>query len=463
MESYFIDLSSLLLLGVLLGCHFLAFRSPARSVLGRALQRAGKLRMLGVSVLAPLSLFLWLEGKSPLLTLLVNQILLYWVGSTVIEVAWLSRRAHSPERKVLDWRPLLRLLWLGGLILHAGWGEPQYRDLAYSLAATTVVLVGLLRLHHSLFRPRDWLGAWMQKLQQRLIYHGYLLVVALSAYYLLRAWTVVPITSAHLRMTEQGLAFLLGLGAVEAAAATLEYILRLRRRSEEVAHLASDGLRAVLYCGLALALASLYTDQDVASLALSSAFFSVGLGFALKPTLGNFVAGLVLRFSHDFFIGDFVKIGETFGLVTHIDWRTVSIGTLTHDTITIPHHKVSHSVMVNYTRPNPQHGSYLELKLSRQLPPGLVRRQLLEILSAIPEVCDRPAPEVFLMDMDGFANTYRIHWWLHHIKDRPQHESAVQSQLSYGLERVDLRPLHPVRLLAFDEVNLPDRPRGSDR
>lgn len=458
MESYFIDLSSLLLLGVLLGCHFLAFRTPARSTLGRALQRAGKLRMLGVSVLAPLSLFLWLEGDSPLLTLIVNQVILYWVGSTVIEVAWLSRRSHSG-----DWRPAMRFFWLAGLMLHAGWGEPQYRDLAYALAATSLVLVALLRLHRSLFRSRDWLGPWPRKLQQRLVYHGYMVVLALTGYYLLRAWTVVPITSAHLRLVENFLGFLLGLAVVEGAAATLEHVLRLRRRSEEVAHLASDGLRAALYCALALAISSQITEQDVASLALSSAFFSVGLGMALKPTLGNFVAGLVLRFSRDFFIGDFVQIDHTFGLVTHIDWRTVSIGTLTRDTITIPHRQVAHSLLINYSRPNPQHGSYLELKLARQLPPGLVRRHILDILETIPEVCSRPAPEVFLMNMDGFANTYRIHWWLAHIKDRPLHESAVQSQLSYGLERVDMRPLHPVRLLSFDEISLPDRPPGSDR
>ena len=53
MESTLIDLSSLLLLGVLLGCHYLGFRRPARSSWGRTLQRAGKLRMLGVAVVAP--------------------------------------------------------------------------------------------------------------------------------------------------------------------------------------------------------------------------------------------------------------------------------------------------------------------------------------------------------------------------------------------------------------------------
>jgi small-conductance mechanosensitive channel len=434
-ETYLIDLSSLLLLGILLGCHYLGFRTPYRSHFGRSLQRAGKLRMLGVSVLAPLSLFLWLEGHSPLLTLIVNQLLLYWLGSTLIEVSWLLR----PQSR--DWRPGLRLLWLVALFLHAGWEEPQYRDLAYALAATGLVLLALLRLHRKIFQTNH----------KRLRYHGYLMVVGLSAYYLVRAWTVVPITSAHLHGLEHLLALVLGLAAVEAAAVLVERALRLRRRSEEVAQLAADGFRASLYCGLALVLSAQVTRQDVTSLALSSAFFSVGLGFALKPTLGNFVSGLIQRISKDYFIGDFVSIGSTFGRVTHIDWRTVSLGTLTHDTITIPHREVAHSVLINHSRPHPGHASYLEVKLPRHVPPGVVRRHMLEILETLPEVCQDPEPEVYLMDLDGFANTYRIRWWMAHIQDRFHYESQVQVRLIYGLERRSLHPVQPVRWLQLHE------------
>ncbi|MCW5871924.1 MAG: hypothetical protein KIS61_32035, partial [Candidatus Eremiobacteraeota bacterium] len=103
MESALIDLISLLLLGVLLGCHYLGFRRPARNSWGRTLQRAGKVRMLGVAVVAPISLFLALQGRLPLLTLVLNQVILYWVGSTAIEVVWLSGQSSK-----WDWRRGLR-------------------------------------------------------------------------------------------------------------------------------------------------------------------------------------------------------------------------------------------------------------------------------------------------------------------------------------------------------------------
>lgn len=129
MEATLVDLISLLLLGLLLGCHYLGFRRQARSSFGRTLQRAGKLRMLGVAVVAPISLFLALQDNFPLLTLTLNQVMLYWVGSTVIEVAWLLRSKASARPYNWDWRRGLRPLWLTALIFNAGWEEPEYRDL----------------------------------------------------------------------------------------------------------------------------------------------------------------------------------------------------------------------------------------------------------------------------------------------------------------------------------------------
>ena len=454
MESTLIDLSSLLLLGVLLGCHYLGFRRPARNSWGRTLQRAGKLRMLGVAVVAPLSLFLALQENFPLLTLTINQLMLYWVGTTVIEVAWLLRR-HANHPTKVDWRRPLRLLWLVALVFHAGWEEPEYRDLAYALGATAGCGLGLLFVHRWLFRRRSHNSAWLQKLQRRLRTHGYFLLLLLCIYYLLHAWTVVPITSRQLHWLEDCLWALLSLTAVEACAATLEHVMRSRKRSEEVAQLAVDAFRAVVYCGLAMLILAQITQQDVTSIALSSAFFSLGLGFALKPTLGNMVSGLVMRFSPDFFIGDFVSIDNIYGRVNRIDWRSVSLGTLTNDLITLPHSQVAKSTLINHTRPDPQHGSYIQIKLARNIPPGIVRAKLLEILATIPQISPTPAPEVYLMELDGYSNTYRIRWWMSHVDHRVKYESAVQSQLAYGLERYDLRPIYPSKLLELEETAEP--------
>lgn len=447
METYLSYLTSLLLLGLALGCHALGFRNQLRSPLGRALQRAGKLRMLGVAVLGPMSLLLWLEGDFPIFLVLANQLILYWLASTMFDVIWLTR---TPGAR-FDWRLPARILFVCGITVFTGWLEPAYRDFCYALAATAAVALVL-------FRSRAWLWAhipahilWMRQLRSRLTSHGYLLVVLISGYYLLRSWTVVPITSSQLRGYQALIALVLGLGTVELLALWLETFLKSRRGHGEFAHLAGDAIRAVLYCSVAISLASAITQRDLSKLVLTSAFFSVGLGFALKPTLGNLVSGLILRIAHDFSLGDFIQVGSTYGLVTYIDWRSVGISTLQGDIVSIPHSVIAKSMLMNYSRPTPQHASYLEVQMSRALPPGLVRRELLRLLAEIPEVCSHPAPEVYLMNLDGWAARYRIRWWMEHVGQAVPAESAVRTQLMYGLQRENLQPVMPIRVWHGDD------------
>lgn len=404
--------------------------------------------MLGVAVLGPLSLLLWLEGGYPLFLVLANQLILYWLASTLFDVVWLTRTAGGDR---WDWRLVARVAVVCTLTLYTGRVEPAYRDLCYALAATGAVALVLLR-------SRAWLWAhipahigWMRKLRNRLRGHGYVLVVLLAGYYLLRAWTVVPITSSQLRGYQSLLWLVLGLGAVELVALWLETFLKSRRGQGEFAHLAGDAIRAVLYCSVAITLASALTQRDLSKLVLTSAFFSVGLGFALKPTLGNLVSGLILRVAHDFSIGDFIQVGNTYGLVTYIDWRSVGIGTLQNDIVSIPHSVIAKSVLFNYSRPSAQHAGYLEVQLSRALPPGVIRRELLRLLAEIPEVCQNPAPEVYLMNLDGWAARYRIRWWMDHVRDALPAESAVRGQLLYGLQRENLNPIAPIRVWHGDD------------
>lgn len=437
-DNHLSSLVALLALGLTLGCHFLAFRRPLRSKLGRAFQVSGKLRLLAVASLAPLSFYLWLRQDHPWLLLLNNLNVFYWLGTFAIDFCWLML-AGADSRG----RSLLRLAWLAGLALYAARVEPQCKDLALAIATTLLVLRVSLRLREQLFASPLKAG-WLREMRHRLLPHSYLVVVAATGYFAIRAWTVIPITSGQLSLAEQGLAFLGGLMGVELMAVFCELALRRQQRSAEFAHLTSDALRALLYCGLGAVLLTRATNKDLSSLALSSAFFSVGLGFALRPSLGNLVAGLVMRLSQDFSQGEFVRIGDLFGLITNIDWRSVELGTLSQDRIRLPHSQVAKSVFVNYSRPNPSHASLLEVKLPSHVAPGTIRSSLLEILAEIPQVLASPQPEVYLMDLSGEGNLYRVRWWIAHIGQRPQDESAVLHQLTYGLERRHLRPVQPI-------------------
>ena len=76
--------------------------------------------------------------------------------------------------------------------------------------------------------------------------------------------------------------------------------------------------------------------RDLDSLLVGSAVITVSIGFALQETLGNFFAGLALRLSRPYALGDFVQVGTITGRVDKIDWRQTSIYTFTGDYMIMP-------------------------------------------------------------------------------------------------------------------------------
>ncbi len=449
----------MIFLGILLGCHYLAFRHPRRSRAGKALQRSGKVRLLGVCVVAPLSLFLSLQNSLPLIQLVLNQLILFWIASTILDTLYLLRKISQTLRRVA----LFSLA--AGLLSLAGWSEPTYRDSFTAVLITLFFGASLVALRTRLLANTEKLPPSWRALQHRLIGLSNLLVVVTCLYFLLRAFTVVPITSGQLEGVEGCLKFCLALMGVEVLVWSTERSLMLRQSSAELAQVATDSVRALLYCGLGMLLASWATGQDLGKFVLSSAFFSLGLGLALKPTLGNFVSGLIMRLSGDFSLGELVQIGDTKGLVKVINWRSVGLSTLTADLILIPHSQIARSLVVNYSRPTRQRALYAEFRLPRHYPPSMARQQLETILAGTPEVLHEPAPEVFLMNFEGWANTYRARCWVDEALLEPQRLEAIQTRIAYGLERANLEIAGVVHTWIgwADDLSLPDTPPATGK
>ena len=63
----------------------------------------------------------------------------------------------------------------------------------------------------------------------------------------------------------------------------------------------------------------------------------LAIGFAFKDYVSCLLAGIVLLFERPYRVGDWVQIGDSFGEVTHIDLRTVSIRTPDDNQVLIPH------------------------------------------------------------------------------------------------------------------------------
>lgn len=64
---------------------------------------------------------------------------------------------------------------------------------------------------------------------------------------------------------------------------------------------------------------------------------ALAIGFGFKDFVSSLLAGIVMLVERPYRVGDWVQIGETYGEITHIDLRTVSIRTPDDNLVLIPH------------------------------------------------------------------------------------------------------------------------------
>ncbi len=95
----------------------------------------------------------------------------------------------------------------------------------------------------------------------------------------------------------------------------------------------------------------------------TSAILTAVIGLALQGVLGNILAGLSLHFTRSFSRGDWVKIGETEGIVMETNWRETRILDRASNMIVLPNNAVASGTITNFSQPDPKAAITLPLKI----------------------------------------------------------------------------------------------------
>lgn len=155
----------------------------------------------------------------------------------------------------------------------------------------------------------------------------------------------------------------------------------------------------VLLSGLGVSIAPILTALGVGGLAVA---------LALQDTLSNFFAGIHLLIEEPVRVGDFVRLetGQE-GYIVDIGWRTTRIRMLPNNMVIIPNNKLTQSVLINYSMPEPRMAVSIPIGVAYAADPTHVERVLTEEASKaagqIPGLLPDPAPAVRLIP--GFGDS----------------------------------------------------------
>ncbi len=148
----------------------------------------------------------------------------------------------------------------------------------------------------------------------------------------------------------------------------------------------------------------------------TSAIFSLVLGLALQDTLGNLFAGVALQFDKPYEIGDWIEISNGSlnwaGRVHEISWRATVLIAMTEESITIPNRLMSQGEISNFSTKFRSIVRSILFRLPFGVPVEEVKAILIAAAQKIPEVRNRPAPRVLIIETTeswiGFKLVFNI-------------------------------------------------------
>jgi small-conductance mechanosensitive channel len=182
---------------------------------------------------------------------------------------------------------------------------------------------------------------------------------------------------------------------------------------------------------VALILALQMIGFNLASLAIFSGAVGLGIGLGLQKIIGNFLAGFTLLADKSIKPGDTVQVGDTFGWITEMKSRYVSIRTRDGTEHLIPNAEFIENGVVNW--------SHKDRNVRCHAPFGVAygtsdlrRVQQIAVEAALktPRVQETPKPVCNLMEFGDNSVNFDLRFW---ITDPPNGIANVRSEILFKI------------------------------
>lgn len=150
-----------------------------------------------------------------------------------------------------------------------------------------------------------------------------------------------------------------------------------------------------------------------ATLAIFGGAVGLGLGLGLQRTIGNFFAGFTLIADKSIKPGDVIEVGETFGWVTEMNARYVSVRTRDGMEHLIPNEKFIQEGVVNWSHTDRIVRLHAGVRVSyRTKDLRAVKKLCEETAVSVERVLKTPAPICNLMEFADSSIDFDLRFWI---------------------------------------------------
>src|SRR5262245_39116148 len=198
-----------------------------------------------------------------------------------------------------------------------------------------------------------------------------------------------------------------------------------------------------------------HAEAQLKGLLAGSGVVAIIVGFAGQNLFAGIIGGISIQLNRPFKVGDWLKVGDTYGEVREINWRSTRLCTNDDIYLDILNNEMVSNQIVNLHYPPDVHAMRIRLGIDYNVPPNRVKDALGRASQRAKNVLPNPPVKVFLVDFSDHAMIYEIKYYMGNHARINETNDSVRTNVWYELKRQGIAIPMPIRTLQLERKKPP--------
>src|SRR5437588_8117292 len=161
-----------------------------------------------------------------------------------------------------------------------------------------------------------------------------------------------------------------------------------KKRQTRIPHFLREVVGGIIFLIVLLFILSYgyHAEAQLKGLLAGSGVLAIILGFAGQNLFAGIIGGVSIQINRPYKVGDWLKVGDTYGEVREINWRSTRLCTNDNIYLDIPNNEMVQRTITNLTYPNRIHFMRLQINAEYGAPPNRVKDALMRAVIQVPGV-----------------------------------------------------------------------------
>ncbi len=190
-----------------------------------------------------------------------------------------------------------------------------------------------------------------------------------------------------------------------------------------------------------------HAETQLKGLLAGSGVVAIIVGFAGQNLFAGIIGGISIQINRPYKVGDWLKVGDTYGEVREINWRSTRLCTNDNIYLDIPNNEMVQHTITNLSYPSRTHFMRLQMNAEYGAPPNRVKDALMRATIQVPGVEKDPPPQVYVSEYGDSAIVYQIKFAMATHAGYYEVRDAIYTNAWYEFRRCKITIPFPQRTL----------------